>query len=622
MRLIRMTASFGCLNHATLELKEGVNVLFAPNEGGKSTWCAFIRAMLYGFNTRARDKKGEPAEKNRYKPWSGQAMEGRMELLHEGRQITLYRGSETGTPMGDFVAVYTDTGQTVLGMTGENCGEMLTGVGREVFDRSIYIRQESMDIDASRELEQRISALVTAGDEGISWSQAEGQLKQWLRERNLSKNGQLLALQEEASHTQERLGQISKLHQEEIYLQEEADDLSGALRLITASDNQHNREEQLATEDRWARAAAELDSAQLHLQALENRDEEMNEDAVGELEAEITQIEQDIKIRGRSILIFSLFGLVLSGFLVAATFMPEIGMDISVPSLIAALCLLGGVVILGSLLRGRWDRRDLRYIDELQDELDELQGILELRDLEWESALARERSARQVFDVFNRERPAERMAYSVRSTKAIEVEGRLIGKKQQLALLTGRIQAMGDYLALEAQLEANRNVQSQLQSEYDAISIALDALTEAERELRVRFSPELNTSTSKYFSRLTGGRYEKVSLDRDFSARTEEAGSLALRDAAYFSQGTRDQLYLAVRLAISELLLPAGQPGPALLDDVLLAFDDARGQLAMELLGEVSKARQVLLFTCHERDMKLAANDPTISRQALTTSAI
>ena len=74
--------------------------------------------------------------------------------------------------------------------------------------------------------------------------------------------------------------------------------------------------------------------------------------------------------------------------------------------------------------------------------------------------------------------------------------------------------------------------------------------------------------------------------------------------------------------SISELLLPAGQPGPALLDDVLLAFDDARGQLAMELLGEVSKARQVLLFTSHERDMKLAANDPTISRQVLTTNAM
>jgi len=71
MRIKRMTATFGSLDHETLELEEGLNILTLPNEGGKSTWCAFLRVMLYGLNTRERDKKGFLADKTRYQPWSG-----------------------------------------------------------------------------------------------------------------------------------------------------------------------------------------------------------------------------------------------------------------------------------------------------------------------------------------------------------------------------------------------------------------------------------------------------------------------------------------------------------------------------------------------------------------------
>ena len=80
MRIIKMTATFGRLNHAVLEPGPGLNLIEAPNESGKSTWCAFLRAMLYGIPTRERDRQDYIAEKNRYQPWSGSAMEGALEL--------------------------------------------------------------------------------------------------------------------------------------------------------------------------------------------------------------------------------------------------------------------------------------------------------------------------------------------------------------------------------------------------------------------------------------------------------------------------------------------------------------------------------------------------------------
>ena len=74
MKILKMRATFGKLQSAELALGEGLNVIEAPNEGGKSTWSAFLRAMLYGIPTRERDRQDYIAEKNRYQPWSGSAM--------------------------------------------------------------------------------------------------------------------------------------------------------------------------------------------------------------------------------------------------------------------------------------------------------------------------------------------------------------------------------------------------------------------------------------------------------------------------------------------------------------------------------------------------------------------
>ena len=78
-----MTATFGRLQNQSLSLKPGLNCIYAPNESGKSTWCSFLRTMLYGLPTR---QSGPLADKNRYAPWTGEAMQGRMDLDAGGQE--------------------------------------------------------------------------------------------------------------------------------------------------------------------------------------------------------------------------------------------------------------------------------------------------------------------------------------------------------------------------------------------------------------------------------------------------------------------------------------------------------------------------------------------------------
>ena len=84
MIIRKLQASFGKLQNDSLRLHDGLNVIYAPNESGKSTWCAFIRAMLYGLDGSEHAKAGSLPDKQRYAPWSGAPMEGSMDVTADG----------------------------------------------------------------------------------------------------------------------------------------------------------------------------------------------------------------------------------------------------------------------------------------------------------------------------------------------------------------------------------------------------------------------------------------------------------------------------------------------------------------------------------------------------------
>ena len=154
---------------------------------------------------------------------------------------------------------------------------------------------------------------------------------------------------------------------------------------------------------------------------------------------------------------------------------------------------------------------------------------------------------------------------------------------------------------LSSSLSCVREEHSQLLGEYEAITLAIDALKEADAEMQSRFSPELGRLAAEYMSAVTGGRYEDVLINRDFSARTRTKDEAVAREAEYLSAGTLDLMYLAVRLAVCELALPEGEPCPLIIDDALVNLDEPRLAQAMELLRRIAKKRQVILFTCRKQ---------------------
>ena len=113
--------------------------------------------------------------------------------------------------------------------------------------------------------------------------------------------------------------------------------------------------------------------------------------------------------------------------------------------------------------------------------------------------------------------------------------------------------------------------------------------------------------------------YQQICLteQQQFEALAEERDGLQPRRALTLSQGTADQLYLALRLAVADLVLPSPQACPLILDDALLSFDDDRLAVVLHLLTELAEGRQILLFTCQHREFFMLEDRPEITTVTL-----
>lgn len=729
MKIKTMTATFGKLQGERLTLEPGLNVITAPNEGGKSTWCAFLKAMFYGIDTRDRDRKGHLADKNRYQPWSGAPMEGEITLEWQGRDITIRRGPRGNVPFGSFSAVYTGTEEPVPGLTADTCGQMLLGVGREVYERSAFIGQSgTLAIRSAPELEAHIAALVSSGEEDVSYSQVERQLKEWLNRRKVNKSvGRIPQLEEEQAELARSTGELSQLNDQLNQLEGERAQASRKHAFCTRQLALHKAIAQRKLDLQYTQARTDEAQAQAQLDALLSEQTRFgpipSRDALkraqGELaflkalEPEIRQGQEELALaqqalerarqaaqddhfpgmtgeeavrKGerdsesyRSGMAKKAAGkrnfiLLQAAGLLAGAALAIFGPFWWLGPIAYVLCAAASALVFANgtksarqaakilerygvddveeiaALAGNYQQR-MAAADQAAQQVRMIQGGLKDRQARLENSRQElfrfvHTFAPEVKELFGvsaalsralnlgeRETLARsKLEGAQRLTQALQAQGgRELTEEtplsqptlslEQAAQETGRLQvelerldralnqargkqqALGDPAILSARLEQVEEELERRRREYQAISIAMETLQQANAQLQQRFSPQLNRAAGALLSRLTGGKYHALSLDKELEASASGERDVLPHSALYLSKGTVDQIYLAVRLAVCDLCLP---DAPLVLDEALAAFDDVRAKRALELLQELSAQRQILLFSCHTREKNLS----------------
>lgn len=702
MILESMTATFGKLEGQALTFHPGLNVIPAPNEWGKSTWCAFLLAMLYGIDTKSRSTQNALSDKEHYAPWSGSPMSGKIELIWNDRRITIERTSRGRIPLGEFRAYETESGLSVPELTASNCGQQLLGVERSVFRRAGFIRLSDLPVTADEDLRRRLNALVTTGDESGEAVKLQKSLKE-LKNRICRKpGGQLPQLMEQQARLEEALEDIQEKQRAHENLQHQLRENAAEQALLrthrAALEYQDIQRDWSRVQNAEAAAKAaqqEASRQEAACSALPSRQEAQAKQASLEqlrkelydfqqwqqsqpippvqperrpcfagLSAEETRrmVEADtalLQTKSHGLIplcIMALAAAVCGVMLFLGQQLPAI-LSGAVFG-ISAVCTL---VLFG--LQGRKKRTLLAKYGSLQPAQwqkwaeDDIAAMIDYRvqNNAYREAAEQKKQRRQemkqlVTQVCGDENPEQCRAHwasildswqslddarkRAKQTKeqyeTLKAMARPLPKKpendtcteteaeteaqlnrlqeQEKKLqeadnkLLGLLESMGDEEHLRRK-QMQQKVQTQELYRYvEAIDLAQKTLEEASGQLQRRFAPRISQLGQQYLRRLTLGRYDRLMLNDNLTLRCGSTDELTLRDPLWRSEGTTDQLYLALRLAVAQELTP---DAPLILDDAFVRFDNTRLQAALELLQEIAKEKQVILFTCQSREQEM-----------------
>lgn len=193
---------------------------------------------------------------------------------------------------------------------------------------------------------------------------------------------------------------------------------------------------------------------------------------------------------------------------------------------------------------------------------------------------------------------------------ALKEADQTIGReRQELSKMDGSAQAAADAEQVEF-------LQTQIQTdarEYAVRRLALDLLQESIDRFRHKAEGQVVKRASDLFSLLTLHAFDGLNLDTNEDGETVlsgvRAGDRHMVPMEGMSDGTRDQLFLALRLASLEVYLESHEPIPFIVDDLLLNFDDARALAALKALTQLSQRTQVLFFTHHQHLVELARQE-------------
>ncbi|OPX83747.1 MAG: hypothetical protein A4E53_04349 [Pelotomaculum sp. PtaB.Bin104] len=202
---------------------------------------------------------------------------------------------------------------------------------------------------------------------------------------------------------------------------------------------------------------------------------------------------------------------------------------------------------------------------------------------------------------------AENEMELIRITNRIgELQRKINESGEKIGRLDSRINLLENGEDLAVRLQEKEMLLSALQSrvgEWQVRALCLRLLNLAKERHERERQPAVLQRASAYIRKITGGAYIRVMAPAGRTEMLEVESSGGVRvPLPGLSRGTASQLYLSVRLALAHQYSGVGLP--VILDDILVDFDLDRLRGAVRVLGDFSRRRQVLLFTCHEHVME------------------
>ena len=616
--------AFGKFIGKSMSFSDGINIVNGNNEAGKTTTHTFIKCMLFGIKKR----KGKSAIDiyKKYYPWdSKNSYGGSLSFIYEGKEYQITREFNEKNPLFEIREI-TNNG-TLVEEPEMFLNKVLHNLNVDTFDNTISIGQlkSAQDQSMVEELHRIIANLNTSGDMSIDSLSA-------IKYLTLKKEKLLLSIDSDATLVYNRqLGNIRNLERElsnKEYYNKISDIMTKKSQEKMRIDENNELIENLKKEN----IKNSLTLSNIGFTERADIDSTLSE--VNKVYLEYKPIMNDKKIKKSIFLnvVTTFIGIIfiaISALILIASY-PDISKFLNISDtrysmnaitnflinlpfhpiiLISIYLCIGIILILWSVILFTNNIQNKNKSKNLENILSDV-FLEHINDdnVNSENMIAFKKH------ISNMRRISKKIDDNELKIIALTEENNELLKKQteydetiksQQRIQFDVEQKYTELYNLKVENEKMKHLldtNEQINKEIESINLAIETIKNLADEIKIAFGTHLNNSISRYISIFTNGKYSSLNVDNALNVTINYDGKVI--PLSKVSTGTIDQTYLALRLAITDIINGTNDKLPLIFDDCFAMYDNSRLESVLKYLS-TNINTQIIIFTCHTREKAL-----------------
>ena len=591
--------NYGKIENSEVFLQNGINLIKGYNEAGKSTILSFLNSMLYGID---KTKKGNISEYDKYLPWLSTNFSGSMNYrLDNGNNYYVFRDFKKKTPIildrnrNDITANFKQSKK------GIDFLEEQIGVDKKTFQNTSISYQKLVVLDDKNKAEMsgKLANLISTGEENYSYDD----IIKRLNNKQLEEVGTSRTKKRPINNIEERILKLEQERREVLNIKDKKERMTEEREEIQKKFATVGYIKQMITEikENFLKKETEKKIYTEIYNRIEKKKEEIEEKKKERIDV-ITKEKVFDKIKW--------IYLILTLIAIPAVYY-------YIYSLIAYVLLLIFIYIIS---KNNSDKR-MADLEEKNRAVEKELNILRKDVIQDERVIQKEKKEfeerfenvkKEMFQKYknfvNREYLERILKKDIEGVfiEASEIEKEYESTMYRLSQINAErnvVESTSGRLAeIVEELEELKQEREKLLNYNDTIEIAKEILKESYDELKNNVGPEFDKKLSYIVKKITNGKYDDVYIDinHNIKMKTEHGEYVNLER---FSTGTIEQVNLALRLAYIDTI--SKESLPIILDEAFAFYDDERLANIMRFLSEEYINRQVIIFTCSNREKKI-----------------